>query len=54
MAKKAKTNLATELVAPHEQIEKARADAMAEFWISQPFFDACGVYYGNVFEDYLK
>nr|POE64056.1 hypothetical protein CFP56_34408 [Quercus suber] len=33
---------------------KARVDAMAEFRISQPFFDACGVYYGYGFEDCLK
>ena len=27
---------------------------MAEFCISQPFFDACGIYYGEGFEDCLK
>ena len=53
-AKKVKTNLATELAALHEQMEKARADAMAEFRISQPFFDACDVYYGDWFEDCLN
>lgn len=51
---KAKTNLATELTAFHEQMEKARADAMVEFRISQPFFNACGVYYGDEFKDCLK
>ena len=35
-------------------MEKARADVVAEFWISQPFFDTCGVYYGDRFEDCLK
>ena len=53
-AEKAKTNLATKLAALHEQMEKARADVMAKFRISQPFFNACGVYYGNGFEDCLK
>ena len=52
--KKAKTNLAKELAALREQIEKARVDTVAELWISQPFFDACGVYYSNEFEDCLK
>ena len=51
---KAKTNLATELAALHEQMEKAKADIVAEFRIFQPFFDACGVYYGDGFEDCLK
>lgn len=51
---KAKTNLATELAALLEQVEKARVDAMAEFRISQPFFDACGVYYGERFKDCQK
>ena len=27
---------------------------MAEFRISQPFFDVCGIYYGEGFEDCLK
>ena len=53
-AKKAKTNLATELASLCEQMEKARADAMVEFHISQPFFNAYGIYYGEGFEDYLK
>nr|POE61771.1 hypothetical protein CFP56_77346 [Quercus suber] len=49
-----KTNLATELATLREQVKKARAVAVAEFRISQPFFDACGIYYGNGFEDCLK
>ena len=53
-AKKAKTNLATKLASLCEQMEKARADAMVEFHISQPFFNAYGIYYGEGFEDYLK
>ena len=53
-AKKAKTNLATELASLCEQMEKVRADAMVEFHISQPFFNACGIYYGEGLEDYLK
>lgn len=35
-------------------MEKARADVVAKFRISQPFFNACGVYYGDGFEDCLK
>lgn len=49
-----KTNLVTELAALHEQMEKAKADAVAEFWTSQPYFDACGVYYGDSLDDCLK
>ena len=36
------------------QIEMARVDAIAEFKASQPFIDACAVYYGDRFEDCLK
>ena len=43
-AEKAKTNLTTELAALHELMDKAKADAMAEFWVSQPFFYVCGTY----------
>nr|POE78869.1 hypothetical protein CFP56_59921 [Quercus suber] len=35
-AEKLKTNLATELVALHEQMEKARVDAVAEFYDTVP------------------
>ncbi|KAK9993342.1 hypothetical protein SO802_023045 [Lithocarpus litseifolius] len=51
---KVKTDLATELATLCKQMEKAKADAVAEFRISQPFFDACGVYYDDGFEDCLK
>lgn len=53
-AQKAKAGLVTELLTLHEEMEKARADAMAEFRASQPFIDACTVYYGDGFEDCLK
>nr|POE62467.1 hypothetical protein CFP56_26398 [Quercus suber] len=53
-AEKAKTNLVIELAALRKQMEKAKANAMVEFRISQPFFDACGIYYGDEFEDCLK
>ena len=53
-AEKARTNLAMELAALYEQMEKAKADAMAEFQTSQPYFDACIVYYGDGFDDCLK
>lgn len=32
----------------------ARADAVIDFKASQPFIDACAVYYGDGFEDCLK
>ena len=51
---KAKTNLAMELASLCEQMKKAKADAVAEFKDSQPFIDACGVYYGVGFKHYLK
>jgi len=35
-------------------MEKARAYAVAEFHISQPFFNVCGIYYDDGFEDCLK
>lgn len=53
-AKKAKTNLATELAALREQVQKAKAKAVAEFRVSQPFFDACSAYYGDKFDDCLR
>nr|POE94206.1 hypothetical protein CFP56_17534 [Quercus suber] len=53
-AKMVKTYLATELASLREQMEKAKADAMAEFRVSQPFFDSCGVYFGVEFNDCLK
>ena len=37
-----------------EEVETATTDAIAEFKASQPFIDACAVYYGDEFEDYLK
>lgn len=51
---KARINLATELAALREKMEKAKVDAVVEFWTSQPYFDACSVYYGDEFDDFLK
>ena len=51
---KAKVGLAMELSTLYEQMEKAKADVVAEFRASQPFIDACVVYYGVGFEDWLK
>ena len=53
-AQKAKANLEKELTALCEQVETARADAIAKFRASQPFIDACAVYYGDRFDDCLK
>lgn len=35
-------------------MDKAKADAIAEFQVSQPFFDTCGAYYGDGFVEFLK
>lgn len=43
-----------ELTALLGQVEMDRADVVAEFKASQPFIDACVVYYGDRFEDCLK
>jgi len=50
--KKAKTNLAMKLAAIYEQVERSRANIVVEFQISQPFFNACGIYYGEGFKDF--
>ena len=49
-----KTNLKVELTAIYGQVEMARADTIIKFKAFQPFIDACVVYYGDEFEDYLK
>ena len=51
---KMNTNLTTELAALCKQMDKAKADAVAAFQISQPFFDKCSVFYGEGFGDCLK
>lgn len=48
------TNLMTELAAFCKQMDKAKADTVVMFQISQPFFDECSVFYGDGFDDYLK
>ena len=50
----AKVTLENELMALYGQVETARADAITEFKASQSFIDACAIYYGDGFEDYLK
>lgn len=35
-------------------MERAKANALVEFWTSQPYFDVCGVYYGDRFDGCLK
>ena len=51
---KVKTNLMTELAAFREQMDKAKADTVAAFRVSQPIFDKYGTFYGNRFDDLLK
>ena len=46
-----KTNLEVELTAIYGQVEMARADTIIKFKASQPFIDACAIYYGDSFED---
>ena len=46
-------NLTTKLATFCEQMNKAKADAVVAFRISQPFYDECGVFYGDGFDDYL-
>ena len=48
------TNLTTKLAAFCKQMDKAKANIVAAFQISQPFFDECSVFYGEGFDDYLK
>lgn len=51
---KANTNLTTELATLHEQMEQVKVDAMAGFRTSQLYYDECGSFYGDGFDDYLK
>lgn len=53
-AQKATDSFKIELMTLREQSEKAKADVIAEFRASQPFTDACAVYYGNKFDNCLK
>ena len=50
----AKATLENELTALCGQVEMTKADTVIEFKASQPFIDACAVYYGDEFEDCLK
>ena len=45
---KTNTNLTTKLAALCEQMDKAKANAVAAFQISQPFFNKCGVLWQRV------
>nr|POE52703.1 hypothetical protein CFP56_17656 [Quercus suber] len=53
-AEKVRAALAAELLTFREQMDKAKADTVMKFRASQNFIDACGVYYGDRFDDYLK
>ena len=53
-AQKTKENLEVELTSICGQVEMAKADAITEFKASEPFIDACAIYYGDRFEDFLK
>ena len=51
---KANTNLTTDLAALHEQMEWAKADIVAGVWTFHPYYDECGNFYGDSFDDCLK
>ena len=51
---KANTNLTTKLATLHKQMEQVKVDAMAGFQTSQLYYDECGSFYGDGFDDYLK
>lgn len=51
---KAKLNLVTELTTLRGQVDKAKADTVVEFRVSQPFYDAYSVYYGEGFDECFK
>ena len=44
----------TELTAFCEHMVKAKVDDVAEYRVSQPFFDMCDIYHGDEFDDCLK
>ena len=48
------TNLTMKLAVLKELMEKAKADAVVKFRISQPFYDECNIYYCDSFDDCLK
>ena len=50
----AKATLEKELTALLRQVEMTMVDAVTEFKASQPFINACVIYYGDGFEDRLK
>lgn len=43
-----------EVAALRDQMDKAKVDSIAALRISRPFFDECGVFYGDGFHDCLK
>ena len=53
-AQKVKAGMVIELSTLCEQMEKAKADVVAEFRASQSFINACTVYYDDEFKDCLK
>ena len=53
-AEEAKASVEKELTALFEQAETARINAIVEYKASQPFIDACTVYYGEGFNNCLK
>lgn len=51
---KENTKLTMELATFYEQMVQDKADVMAGFWTSQPYYDKCGGLYGDSFDDFLK
>ena len=44
----------TEMTTLHEQMEQVKANVVAKYQTSQPFYDELGGLYGDGFEDGLK
>nr|POF07557.1 hypothetical protein CFP56_47022 [Quercus suber] len=51
---KANSNRRTKLTAFYKHVDKAKANAVAEFKDPQPYFNELGILYDNDFEDFCK
>ena len=54
LREKAKVDLAKKLTTLRGQVDKEKAYVVVEFRVSQPFFVACGAYYGDGFDNCIK
>lgn len=51
---KVNSNLTTELIALREHVDKVRAEAVMEFYVSQPCYNELGIQDGDDFKDFRK